>query len=194
MRTTHFNPTKRQIRAVQEMVEKGWTRERMRQRIVDPGNGKILTTKAFNEAFGYLMEVDYSRGKESFEPTDKQRRIVQLSKLCGFTDEDICDLLDVSLGTLTKHFSRELKIGRNKLLVQVTDNLVRQALHHNDFKSQALILKAQGRWIESKTDEPPKRATDAGVLIVPADVQDPKQWEKITQAHMQKVFADEQRK
>lgn len=62
-------------------------------------------------------------GRSPFKPTKAQRADVELLKADGWSDERIADLLGISRPTLLKHFSHELRRGRDKVLAENLRNL-----------------------------------------------------------------------
>ena len=61
------------------------------------------------------------RGRPRFEPTDEQRKNVEVLVALGITERDICGIVrdkngnPIALETLRKHFKRELESGATSL-------------------------------------------------------------------------------
>jgi hypothetical protein len=70
------------------------------------------------------------RGRPAFQPTDEQRKNVELMVGLGITEENIClfvrDRRDkpISRNSLRKHFKKELETGATKLNAQVGNFMV----------------------------------------------------------------------
>jgi hypothetical protein len=70
------------------------------------------------------------RGRPAFQPTDEQRKNVEVMVGLGITEEKICLLVrdrrdkPISRNTLRKHFKKELEIGPTKLNAQVGNFMV----------------------------------------------------------------------
>src|SRR6516225_5325118 len=70
------------------------------------------------------------RGRPAFQPTDEQRKNVEVMVGLGITEEKICLLVrdrrdkPISRNSLRKHFKKELEIGATKLNAQVGNFMV----------------------------------------------------------------------
>jgi len=70
------------------------------------------------------------RGRPAFQPTDEQRKNVEVMVGLGITEEKICLLVrdrrdkPISRNSLRKHFKKELEIGAAKLNAQVGNFMV----------------------------------------------------------------------
>jgi hypothetical protein len=70
------------------------------------------------------------RGRPAFQPTDEQRKNVQVMVGLGITEENICLLVrdrrdkPISRNSLRKHFKKELETGATKLNAQVGNFMV----------------------------------------------------------------------
>ena len=66
-----------------------------------------------------------TRGRPAFQPTDEQRKNVEVMVSLGITEENICLLVrdrrdkPICRNTLRKHFRRELETGATKLNARV---------------------------------------------------------------------------
>ena len=70
------------------------------------------------------------RGRPAFQPTDEQRKNVEVMVGLGITEEKICLLVrdrrdkPISRNSLRKHFKKELETGATKLNAQVGNFMV----------------------------------------------------------------------
>ena len=70
------------------------------------------------------------RGRPAFQPTDEQRKNVEVMVGLGITEENICLLVrdrrdkPISRNSLRKHFKKELETGATKLNAQVGNFMV----------------------------------------------------------------------
>ena len=102
-----------------------------------------------------------TRGRPPYEPTDKDRRIVEMLAGWAITEERIANVVGIDPKTLRKHYRTELDVGHSKLEAQLAQNLLRIAQGHD---RQALIatifaLKARFGWVETA---PPPREPQLG--------------------------------
>lgn len=84
-------------------------------------------------------------GRPSFEPTEEQRRIVNIMAAGGFQQQAIADSLDICKHTLLKHFRKELDAGGAKASAMVVGNLYRQATKDDPRATPAAIFWAKTR-------------------------------------------------
>lgn len=63
-------------------------------------------------------------GRPPHEPKPEIRNIVRMCKGFGIPQENIALALDISIGTLKKHYKRELKMGRAQTEMQLVSNLL----------------------------------------------------------------------
>lgn len=98
------------------------------------------------------------RGRPPFVPTDQMRAIVKHCKASGMPNKDIRYLIHwpdgehISLGTLTKYFSRELEAGKPEAIAKVSSKLFQKALD-GDLTAMIFWLKTQARWKETTVHE-----------------------------------------
>lgn len=77
-------------------------------------------------------------------PTDELRQRVQdLARVC--TQGQIAILLDISVGTLSKHYERELELGVAKAASAIGVKMIEKALTGH-FASMAFFLARRGGW------------------------------------------------
>jgi len=69
-----------------------------------------------------------ARGRPSFEPTDRQRGMVQALSQAGYPETEIAEYLGLDPKTLRKHFARELRFAAIELIAGAVQNLGRMAL------------------------------------------------------------------
>lgn len=100
------------------------------------------------------MTEKRGRGRPSFEPTDKERQLVESLSGFGLPHEDIALLVRDGIDdkTLRKHFRRELDTGMTKANAKVVESLYQQAVGGN---VTAAIWWTKGRmgWRETSAHE-----------------------------------------
>jgi len=93
------------------------------------------------------------RGKPPFEPTDEQRRTVEMMSAMGIPQEDICQVIlgrngkPIDAKTLRKHFHEELATAAMKANVKVANALFRVA---TDPKGGSRAVTAQIFWLKTR--------------------------------------------
>jgi len=89
--------------------------------------------------------------KKSEETSNMVR---QLSGL-GLPQEQICSILDITRPTLTKHYEKELSVGKAQANAKVTENLFKIATGNSRGNVTACIfwLKTQCKWRETEVLE-----------------------------------------
>ena len=97
-----------------------------------------------------------TRGRPAYEPSDKDRRIVEMMAGWAIPEHRIANVIGIDPKTLRKHYRTELDVGHSKLEAQLAQNLLRIAQGHD---RQALIatifaLKTRFGWMEATP--PPK--------------------------------------
>ncbi|WP_152662476.1 hypothetical protein [Devosia soli] len=101
------------------------------------------------------------RGRPSYQPTDKDRRVVEMMAGWAMAEERIAKVIGVDPKTLRKHFAQELEVGHAKLEAQLAQNLLRIAQGHDRQSLIATIfaLKTRFGWVEQP---PPPREEAPG--------------------------------
>ena len=101
------------------------------------------------------------RGRPSYVPTDKDRRVVEMMAGWAIPEARIAKVLTIDPKTLRKHFAEELTVGHAKLEAQLAQNLLRIAQGQDRHALIATIfaLKARFGWIEQ---QPPAREQPMG--------------------------------
>lgn len=89
------------------------------------------------------MAEKKGRGRPEFEPSDEQREKVRVLRASSMSQEEIAEALDISVPTLTKHFSFELKIGSAKVTADVLMARYRSAMGGN-VSAQNKLLEQLG--------------------------------------------------
>jgi len=102
-------------------------------------------------------------GRPSFKPTKEQREKVESMSGYGLTAEQICNLVEVSRGTLFKYFGEELKLGEGKAHAQITHRAFDMA-RSGRFPAMTMFwLKCRAGWTEkiqiTNDDLPPIEIT-----------------------------------
>ncbi len=95
------------------------------------------------------------RGRPSYEPTDKDRRVVEMMAGWAIPVDRIAKVLAIDPKTLRKHFATEIDVGHARLEAQLAQNLLRIAQGHDRQSLIATIfaLKAKFGWVEQ---QPPR--------------------------------------
>ena len=113
------------------------------------------------------------RGKPPFEPTDEQRRTVEMMSAMGIPQEDICQVIlgrngkPIDAKTLRKHFHEELATAAMKANVKVANALFRVA---TDPKGGSRAVTAQIFWLKTRAgwrELPTREIQDNDPLIDP---------------------------
>ena len=99
-----------------------------------------------------------ARGRPSYSPSEKDRRIAEALSGWAIPQERIASVIGVSPKTLRKHFGPELEVGSAKLEAQLAQNLLRIASGQD---RQALIatmfaLKSRFGWVEAVAPSEPR--------------------------------------
>ena len=99
------------------------------------------------------------RGRPPYQPSDKDRRVVEMMAGWAMPEERIAKVLGIDPKTLRKHFAQELEVGHARLEAQLAQNLLRIAQGHNRPALIATIfaLKSRFGWVE----QPPPAREDA---------------------------------
>lgn len=94
-------------------------------------------------------------GRKEFKPTDEQRQMVATLSACGFTQEDLCKLIESNINgahklddkTLRKYFGDELITGKVKAGAKVAARLYSEAVNPRGNISAAIFyLRTQMKW------------------------------------------------
>lgn len=94
-------------------------------------------------------------GRPPFQPTDEQRRLVEVMSAGGFQQDAIAYAIGISDDTLRKYFSTEIAAGGSKAHAMVVGNLYRQATKDDPRATAAAIFWAKTRlgWKEPQQVE-----------------------------------------
>lgn len=84
-------------------------------------------------------------GRPPFEPTEEQRRIVNVMAAGGFQQLAIASALGISDNTLRKYFAEELEAGGAKAHASVVANLFKQATKDDPRSTAAAIFWTKTR-------------------------------------------------
>lgn len=101
------------------------------------------------------------RGRPPYQPSDKDRRVVEMMAGWAMLEERIAKVLGIDPKTLRKHFAQELEVGHARLEAQLAQNLLRIAQGHDRHALIATIfaLKSRFGWVEQP---PPAREEAPG--------------------------------
>jgi hypothetical protein len=122
------------------------------------------------------------RGR-AFAPSDDQRRQVELMVSLGsVSQEEVAEIIGVSLPTFKKHFAKEIRLGKAKCDTAVGANIIRIASDKKNGKGtvQAAIFYAKTRmgWKETTRNEhtgadgAPLPLHQTAVVILPSNGRD----------------------
>lgn len=84
-------------------------------------------------------------GRPPFQPTEEQRRIVNVMAAGGFQQVAIAHALGISDNTLRKYFAEELEVGGAKAHATVVANLYKQATKDDPRSTPAAIFWTKTR-------------------------------------------------
>ena len=84
-------------------------------------------------------------GRPPFQPTEEQRRIVNVMAAGGFQQVAIAHALGISDNTLRKYFAEELEAGGAKAHATVVANLFKQATKDDPRSTAAAIFWTKTR-------------------------------------------------
>ena len=74
------------------------------------------------------------KGRPSFQPTEEQRRMVEVMASGGIQQDAIASVLKIDRNTLAKHFKDELDNAATKANAKIVANLFKQATK-DDFRA-----------------------------------------------------------
>jgi hypothetical protein len=77
--------------------------------------------------------------RDGFEPSDEQRKMVQMLKFSGYTDEQIAGGLHMSVETLIKHFAFELTNAKMLIMGDLATRAYTRARQGNDVLTMFLM-------------------------------------------------------
>jgi len=88
--------------------------------------------------------------KNLYEPTDKDRRTVEMMAGHGITQQDIARVIGISVDGLTRWYRDELETGAVKANSAVAQSLFEKAIGNGGGAVNAAIfwLKCRARWVE----------------------------------------------
>lgn len=122
------------------------------------------------------------RGQPPFQPTEDQRKQVELMVGLNLTHREIASLVfnprtgkGISVNTLELHFRYELDNGAAKVNAKVGESLVKRALdlqHPQGATCAIFYAKTRMGWKETQVHEVESKA---GVLVAPAQMT-PEEW------------------
>lgn len=84
-------------------------------------------------------------GRPPFQPTDDQRRIVNVMAAGGFQQSAIAHAIGISENTLRKYFADEIAAGGSKAHAAVVANLFKQATKDDPRSTAAAIFWTKTR-------------------------------------------------
>ena len=101
------------------------------------------------------------RGRPPYQPTDKDRRVVEMMAGWAMPEDRIAKVIGIDPKTLRKHFAQELDVGHAKLEAQLAQNLLRiaQGQDRQSLIATMFALKTRFGWVEQ---QPPARELAPG--------------------------------
>lgn len=105
-------------------------------------------------------------GRPAHEPTPESRDKVKALSAVGARHEDIALLLEISADTLTKHYRRELDLGRIEANAKMAQTLYRKGLDGN-IVAAIFWLKTRAGWRETTNVEHSHRGALGSVQFTP---------------------------
>lgn len=97
---------------------------------------------------------------DGWEPSNDDRLMVQMLKFSGYTDEDIASALHMSVETLLKHFSWELKNAKTLIVGDLATRAYTRARQGNDIMTM-FLLKTRGNGQFSEKSQTAAAITDS---------------------------------
>ncbi len=99
--------------------------------------------------------IEDKGGRPPYEPTDQNRKQVSAMAAYGIPQMDICNVLGISINTLTKYYRHELDTGGAIATAKVAENLYKKATGDGSQSVTAAIfwLKTRAGWKETQTIE-----------------------------------------
>jgi len=109
----------------------------------------------------------WKAGKPTHEPTELNRRMVQLGMAAGASQDAMAAVLGISRATLAEHYGAEIEMGTDKANLQVVARLFQHATSKDPRGIPAAIfwLKAKAGWSDKQQIDHTMR-----VLVVEEDV------------------------
>lgn len=117
---------------------------------------------------GTEVSLGLKGGRPPFEPTEEQRRLAEELGGLGLPQEMIARLLKVSVPTLVKYFSDELKLGESKSTAAISKTLFAKAIA-GDTASLIFWLKARANWSERAPRQVDVADGDPSIESIPTD-------------------------
>lgn len=100
-------------------------------------------------------------GRPRHEPTEQQRKQVEMMAGCGLVPDDIARVLGISAPTLRKWYINELETGHIKASAAVAASLYQKAMGKGQGSVTAAIfwLKCRCGWVDNRSgeDQPGKK-------------------------------------
>lgn len=97
------------------------------------------------------------RGQPPHEPTEKDRRSVEMLVAAGVTEDDIGAAIGITARTLRKYYRKEIDQGRPKLILaavgQLFNIMTKSTDERNRLVASIFVLKTRGRWSSAAVDD-----------------------------------------
>jgi len=84
--------------------------------------------------------------------TGRKKNLIKTMKSYGMTNDQIANVLQISLPTLNKFYPKELEFGKSDMLKKLADTVYGKALGGN-LSACFFVLKTQYGWREKNTIE-----------------------------------------
>lgn len=107
------------------------------------------------------------RGRAAYEPTEKDRKTVELMTAAGIEQEAMCKCLGISQDTLAKHYRTELDTAAERANAQVAATLFKRATSTSDPSGVTAAIwwtKTRMKWKEKS--ETALTGADGGAIKV----------------------------
>ena len=91
-------------------------------------------------------------GAPAYKPTDLQRKTVSYLSIAGATLDKIAECIGIDRGTLSKHFAKEISIGKMEVTGRCIGKLV-ELIDAGNLGAICFYLKTQCGWKETTVNE-----------------------------------------
>jgi hypothetical protein len=96
------------------------------------------------------------RGRPPFEPSPQDRGTVEGYVIAGTPQQDIADILGISINTLRKHFAKELRLGMQKANAIVGGTMFKMITEDRNPAVAIFWAKTRMGWREQPAQEDPE--------------------------------------
>ena len=89
----------------------------------------------------------------NFKPNDKHREDIRIMMAVGATQEQMAEILGISVDTLVNYFADEFRTGKIRQNREVAKTAYQRAISGQSDAMTAFWLKTQARWRETMNEE-----------------------------------------